>query len=73
MNNKRVAGFQLGNVLIIFGTAVGLLVSVSSQILSASTEEGASDSNASSPNQEVIDHINDAQSALIEVDSQHLY
>jgi hypothetical protein len=70
MNDKRVAGLRSENILIIFGTAVGLLVSVSSQMLSASSEEGASGSNASNPNQEAIDHINDAQSALQNGDAE---
>jgi hypothetical protein len=43
---------------------------VSSQMLSASSEEGASGSNASNPNQEAIDHINDAQSALQNGDAE---
>jgi hypothetical protein len=70
MNNKRVAGLPLGNMLIIFGIAVGLLVSVSSQMLSASSGGGTSNSNASNPNQEALDHINDAQSALQNGDTE---
>jgi hypothetical protein len=39
-------------------------------MLSASVEEETSGPNASNPNQEVIDHINDAQSALQNGDTE---
>ena len=47
MNNKRVAGLPLWNILIISGMAIGLLASVSYQLVSASVEEGTSDPNYS--------------------------
>jgi hypothetical protein len=68
--NKRVAGLPIANILIVLASAVALSVSVSFQMLSASSEEGVSGSNASNPNQEAIDHINDAQSALQNGDAE---
>ena len=67
MNNKMVAGLRLGNTLIILGTAVGLLASLASPMLTTSVEGSAA---ASNPNQEAIDHINQAQSALDNGDTE---
>jgi hypothetical protein len=56
MKNKSMAGLQPLNLLLILGMSVVLLVSASSsQMIAASS---------SSPNQEAINHINQAQSAL---------
>jgi hypothetical protein len=66
MNNKRIPGLRLGNLLIILGTTFGLLFTVSSQTLSAQP----SDLSASNSNQEAIDHINQAQSALDNGDTE---
>jgi hypothetical protein len=66
MNNKRIPGLRLGNLLIILGTTFGLLFTVSSQKLSAQP----SDLSASNSNQEAIDHINQAQSALDNGDTE---
>jgi hypothetical protein len=49
MNNKRMLDLRLGNIFIILGTAFGLLVLVSSQMLSASIPGDASGPNASNP------------------------
>jgi hypothetical protein len=66
MNNKIIPGLRLGNMLIILGTTLGLLFAVSSQTLSAQP----SDPNASNPNQEAADQINEAQSALQNGDTE---
>lgn len=66
-------GTQSRNILLIFVmTAVALLVSTSPQMISAQPIEMGSTSgpNASSPNQEGIDHINQAQSALQNGDTE---
>ncbi|HET6730816.1 MAG TPA: hypothetical protein VFH04_04395 [Nitrososphaeraceae archaeon] len=70
MNNKRMLDLRLGNIFIILGTAFGLLVSVSSQMLSASIPGDASGPNASNPNQEAANHINEAKSALQNGDTE---
>jgi hypothetical protein len=70
MNNKMIAALRLGNILIILGTSFGLLVSVSSQMLSASIEGRTSGPNASNPNQEAANHINEAKSALQNGDTE---
>jgi hypothetical protein len=65
-------GLQSRNILLIFGTTIALLVSTSSQMqmVSASVEGGATGSNTSNPNQEAADHINEAQSALQNGDTE---
>lgn len=63
MNNKRITQLRLGSVLVIFGVATGLLVSLSSEVVSASIS-------ASNPNQEAADHINEAKSALRNGDTE---
>jgi hypothetical protein len=70
MNNKRMLDLRLGNIFIILGTAFGLLVLVSSQMLSASIPGDASGPNASNPNQEAANHINEAKSALQNGDTE---
>ena len=62
-----VSGLRLGKMLIILGTAVGILASVASPMLITSVEGSAA---ASNPNQEAIDHINQAQSALDNGDTE---
>ncbi|MGC2308060.1 MAG: hypothetical protein WA461_06635 [Nitrososphaeraceae archaeon] len=66
MNNKRIPGLRLGNLLIILGTTFGLLFTVSSQTLSSQS----SDPSTSNPNQEAADHINEAKSALQNGDTE---
>jgi hypothetical protein len=66
MKNKRMVSLKSWNILLIFGTTVGLLALPSSQMVSASYEG----SNASNSNQEAIDHINQAQSALQNGDTE---
>jgi hypothetical protein len=66
MNTKRITGLGLGGVWIVFVMATGLLFIVSSQTLSAQP----SDPSASNSNQEAIDHINQAQSALDNGDTE---
>ena len=64
MNNKMVAGLRLSNILIVLGTAVGILTSVASTMLTTPVEA------QSNPNQEAIDHITEAQSALDNGDTE---
>lgn len=72
MKKDNVNGLRLGKILIIFGTAIGLLAWASPQVVfaSISDDDGASVSNSSNPNQEAIDHINQAQSALQNGDTE---
>jgi hypothetical protein len=52
MKNKSMIGLQSRNILLIFGTTIALLVSISSsQMISASVEGGAPGSNTSKSNQ----------------------
>lgn len=67
-----MTGLRLVNILLILGTTVALLVSMSpSQMISASVEGSTtvpntskSNQGAANPNQQAIDHINQAQSSL---------
>jgi hypothetical protein len=71
MKNKSMTDFRLVNILLIFGMTVALVVSTSSsQMISASFQEGSPGSNASNLNQEAIDHINQAQSSLQNGDTE---
>ncbi|MGC2308325.1 MAG: hypothetical protein WA461_07975, partial [Nitrososphaeraceae archaeon] len=70
MNNKMVAGLLRGNTLIILGTAVGLLASVASPMLAIASDPCTGPSQEANPNQETIDHINNAQSALDNGDTE---
>jgi hypothetical protein len=86
MKNKSTTDLRLVNILLIFGMSLALLVSTSSsQTISASFQggspgpnnsnsnqsAGSSSSGASSnPNQQAIDHINQAQSSLQNGDTE---
>jgi hypothetical protein len=71
MKNKSTTDLRLVNILLIFGMTVALLVSTSSsQMISASVEGGTPVPNTSNSNQQAIDHINQAQSALQNGDTE---
>ena len=71
MKNKSKVGLQSRNLLLILGMASALFVwTYSSQMISASVEGGTLGSNNSNSNQQAIDHINQAQSALQNGDTE---
>jgi hypothetical protein len=65
MNNKRITGLRLGSILVIFGITTGLLTSLSSEVVSASSVGPSG-----GPNQEAIDHISEAKIAIQNGDTE---